>query len=199
MSGASAPEDIFLSQTEQWRTIPGYEGKYEVSDAGRIRSLRNRGPNWDIARPEPLMRVLSKNKKSGYIDVSLCDQNAHMKRVLVHRLVLIAFVGPCPPGHQASHLNGERTDNRLENLAWELVPANNLRKHEHGTMVGTKSHAILTRDEVIVIRERFAAGERGMDLAKEYGLSRPTISDIVHGTTWRDVGGPISKRDARRR
>lgn len=86
---------------ETWRRVPGITG-YLVSDAGRVMSTRREQVR--ILRPGRL--------RKGYLGVNLG------RSYRVHRLVLEAFVGPCPEGQEARHLNGDPADNRLENLAW---------------------------------------------------------------------------------
>jgi hypothetical protein len=103
--------------SERWAVIPGSNGDYEVSDLGRVRSWRRRGGR----RAEPRLRSL--NNVGGYRQVEL--QGAGLWTI--HRLVLTAFVGPCPPGCEASHINGDRADNRLANLVWE-THAENMRR-----------------------------------------------------------------------
>src|SRR4051794_38956740 len=96
-------------QKETWKSIAGYEGHYEVSSLGRIRTFRN-----GRARlADPLIKK-SQVVNSGYETVLLRST----KRRLVHHLVLEAFVGQRPNGCEAAHLNGDRLDNRLENLIW---------------------------------------------------------------------------------
>ncbi len=126
---------------EQWRPIPSHEGFYEVSDLGRIRSLdrivqrRNNSP----------MRVkgkliLTHQNKSGHHDVHLGDR----ARGLLHRFVLEAFVGRCPDGMEACHINDNPSDNRLVNLRWDTRDANmrdrliNGRQHHNGSKTHCK-------------------------------------------------------------
>jgi hypothetical protein len=102
---------------EQWRPIPGFEGSYEVSDLGRVRSVDRfvatrrgtRSAPGRILRPHP--------DRYGRPWVSLCI-GGERKIGRIHRLVLEAFVGPCPPGMFALHADDDRTNNRLANLRW---------------------------------------------------------------------------------
>lgn len=103
-------------ELEQWKDIKGYEGKYQASDQGRIMSLNRtiincRGRNQIIKE-----RVLKpENVFDGYERVCLC-RNGKQKHFRVATLVYEAFNGPVPEGKELDHINGERTDNRLENL-----------------------------------------------------------------------------------
>lgn len=94
---------------EEWRPVVGYEGYYEVSDQGRVRSLHCGRYRHGY--------VLTLGRRNGYCFVALCRDGIGKKRP-VHQLVLEAFVGPKPQGQQTRHLNSVRHDNRVENLAW---------------------------------------------------------------------------------
>jgi NUMOD4 motif/HNH endonuclease len=100
---------------EEWRAVVGYEGFYEVSSRGRIRSLpRGKRPG--------RMRKLNR-RKDGYLDIQLRVNNI-ISNQLVHRLVAAAFCPRQPHETIARHLNDERTDNRAENLAWGTLSDN---------------------------------------------------------------------------
>jgi len=128
---------------ETWRPILGYEGSYEVSDLGSVRSLP-RIVQDKAARPHPVSgRVLTLAWKgpSRYAAVQLC-QAGETHQVYVHRLVLEAFAGPRPfPDAVARHLNGNHLDNRAMNLAWGTQQENIADKFRHGTDHNTnKTH-----------------------------------------------------------
>lgn len=92
--------------TEQWRPIPGYEGRYDVSDQGRVRSHHFGG------------RILQlRPNQQGYLTVELWAGNRG-KRQRVHVLVALAFLGPRPDGMEVRHLNDVKDDARLANLAY---------------------------------------------------------------------------------
>lgn len=120
-------------EQECWRAVPGYQGFYEVSDAGRIRSLerRVRGPRGSTQRC-PGVFLSDKPDHYGYHYVDL-SRDRRRRRVGVHILVLEAFVGPCPPGMECLHGNGNSMDNRLCNLSWGTHGENNLDQVRHGT------------------------------------------------------------------
>ena len=101
---------------EEWRSVSGYPD-YEVSDQGRVRSFRRN-------RQGQVLRV--NRITNGYLQVNLYIGSGKGSRKLVHRLVLEAFVGPKPSGHEACHNDGDQTNNRLTNLRWD-TPKNNAR------------------------------------------------------------------------
>lgn len=111
------------ARPEKWAPVPGYEGDYEVSDQGKVRSYVRRGGPRMIAP-----RLVGPAGKQ-YHAVTLRGG----KQVRVHRLVLAAFIGPCPEGLQGCHNNGDKLDNRLVNLRWDTPGANNRDKRVHGT------------------------------------------------------------------
>lgn len=114
---------------ETWKPVPGYEGKYEVSDLGRVRSLDRRDA---IGRPIR-GRVLKAGVSSrGYEHVSLSDGRRALTRA-VHTMVLEAFRGPRPPGAEACHGEGGARDNRLANLRWDSHSENMIDRSRHGT------------------------------------------------------------------
>lgn len=105
---------------EQWRPIAGYEGLYEISDQGRVKSLR-------FGR-ERILNPRSGNGAAGHLAVTLPGRKNHY----VHRMVAEAFLGPCPvEGHIVCHKNGNAGDNRAENLYWGSRKENVLDTWKH--------------------------------------------------------------------
>ena len=105
---------------EVWKLVPEYDGKYEVSDQGRVRSFR-RYPQGIILRPGRM--------PGGHLSVALGRGNSQC----VHKLVLLTFVGVAPDKHECRHLNGDPADNRLENLCWGTRSENIKDAVRHGT------------------------------------------------------------------
>lgn len=120
--------------TEIWKAIPTYEGMYEVSNYGRVRSLDR-----DVVCFGKVKGAYTSRKKGrllrpgpsnfGHLSVVLGRRNTRM----VHELVLTAFVGPRPAHCECRHLNGDPADNRLENLRWGTRSENILDAVKHGT------------------------------------------------------------------
>lgn len=177
-------------KARRWRPIVGYEGYYEVSDDGQVRSLWKRvGPSAHLTK-QPV-RVLNPGLSAGYVTVSLHrDGKRATKRI--HVLVLEAFRGPRPDGFDASHLNGDRSDNRIENLIWESRRANLQRQRGHGTApIGAQAPtAKLDEPAVQQIRRRLLRGESHSSVAKRFGVSRPHISGIASNRYWKSLPWP---------
>lgn len=119
----------------EWRPVVGYEGRYEVSDEGSVRSV----DRWVTYTGGKLGakhlhhgRVLKTDERNGYAMVPL-SSNSKSQATFVHRLVLEAFVGPRPDGMQACHNDGNRRNNTVANLRWDTASNNVQDCLRHGT------------------------------------------------------------------
>lgn len=117
---------------ETWLPVVGYEGLYEVSDLGRLRSLARTVSRKDGRRVAVRQRLKSLSPGfGGYVDASLWRNNSD-RRVRVHTLVLEAFVGPPPPGMECRHIDGNPSNNCLTNLQWGTSSENKWDRVRHG-------------------------------------------------------------------
>lgn len=118
---------------EIWKTVPGYQGYYEVSDQGNVRSLDrvvgHKLYGRQVLKGQPLR---AGDTGDGHLKVSFSKDGIE-KSYFVHRLVLETFVGPCPEGMEACHENGQPADNRLANLSWGTKSKNMRDIVRHGT------------------------------------------------------------------
>lgn len=120
---------------EQWRDIPDFEGLYQVSDRGRVRSLDSVRPHaWSGTKTyKGCVLSPSRNKRDDYLRVHLYPLGGQKSTEwLVHRLVLTCFVGPCPESLEAAHEDGNKRNNFVENLTWKTRSANEHDKVRHG-------------------------------------------------------------------
>lgn len=174
--------------TETWKAVPGFEGLYEVSDMGRVRSLDR-----DVHIPHPTKphsrrapgRVLQLQRHpQGYIQVRF-NNTSH----LVHRLVAAAFHGPVGEGLEVAHLNGQRTDNRAANLALVRHRENLSHMLLHDTrLFGSRNPgAVLTEKEVAEIRSRRTRGETYKQIARDFSVTKQTVGKIARGERWTRV------------
>lgn len=112
---------VILMTNEVWKPVKGYEGLYEVSDLGNIRSLdrevevSNGRTAW--VRKYPGKEIAKTPQVGGYLRTRLSIKGKS-STPLIHRVVLEAFVGECPEGMETRHLDGDPTNNRLSNLTW---------------------------------------------------------------------------------
>lgn len=173
---------------ERWTHVVGYEGLYEISSRGRIRSRRRLGTAGGIIRP-----YLAGLPRRKYLRVVL-HKDGKRHDCNVSRLVLASFKEPCPREKtDACHKNDDQFDNRLENLYWgtrteNLADAkrNKRLRPRIGPQVGI---AKLSESDVRKIMEMRAAGHRQVDVAAEFGVSQATISGIECGIVWPQVTG----------
>lgn len=159
---------------EKWAEVPGMGGAYEVSDCGRVRSKLTGKLR------KPFVR-----KDSGYAAIHLT--NGRLKRCfMIHSLVLMAHVGPRPERCVCRHLNGNRGDNRISNLAWGTHIQNSADARSHGkTIAGVKNpKAKLTIADVSEIRKSRLPYTV---LARSLGVVPRTISNVKRGATWQEV------------
>ena len=124
--------DLQLSK-EEWRSVVGYEGHYEVSNRGNLRSLDRVVTYKNGVKRTHKGKALKLGKhKFGYSKVEL-HKNGKISHTNVHRLVLEAFSGPCPDGMEACHNDGDPTNNTIENLRWGTRSENRQDAVRHGT------------------------------------------------------------------
>ena len=145
--------------------------------------VREDGTVWSTRLPGAprLLRGKAPTKTLAYRRVSL----GQAREVTVHRLVAEAFLGPCPDGHEVRHLNGDKLDNRICNLAYGPRSQNVLDTYIHrrgvGRNHGPRHHwAKLTTDQVEAIRERRSRGEVLASLSREFGVCQSAISMIAN-------------------
>lgn len=172
--------------SEQWRNIPGYEGEYAISDLGRIKRLKDSANNsWKADRI-----LAPRAMENGYLRIMLC-KNAAREEFLIHRLVLTVFRGGAPFSNaQVNHLNGDKKDNRPENLEW-VTQSQNI-KHAYDVLGhkarGVSNHSThLTEEDIRQIRALRQAGTRSIVLARQFNISPRAIRDIVNRRTWAHV------------
>ena len=154
---------------EVWKAVPGYEGRYEVSDLGQVKVLAH-----SVLRKETDTRkpyVLPEKILSQYTTPS-GHKTVHIARewIYVHRVVLLAFVGPASDYSlgrvEARHLNGKPADNSLTNLAWGTVKENRADRRRLG------EKAKLTREQAQALCADIAQGMLLKDAAAKYGIGR---------------------------
>lgn len=122
-----------MSKSERWRDVAGWEGYYQVSDLGRVRSLTRTITLQDGKSRTYKGKLLKPGtNRLGYPLVALSRPGKTIT-AKVHRLVLLAFVGDNKPGEEACHNNGDRSDARLVNLRWDNHSGNMYDRRAHGT------------------------------------------------------------------
>ena len=171
------------AESIEWRSIPDWPA-YEASSDGRIRRVR---PSTG-AVPGRVLRPLL-NKKTGYVSVCLCE-HARSKRVDVHRLVALAFHDRPPSArHLVAHNDGNRTNNKSNNLRWATQAENAGDCRVHGTaLIGSKNPSTcITEIDVRAIRRMKAAGIPSPVIAAGYGLHKRSVFRILAKSSWGHV------------
>lgn len=175
---------------EKWKAVLGFEGFYEVSDCGHVRSvdrIRRFVRGGRVVKARHRGRVLLPGlDTSGYFMVNLYDDERR-KCALVHRLVLSAFDRPPEPGEEGRHLDGVRTNNVLSNLAWGTAADNTADKMRHGTawvpLGEAHGRSKLAAKDVRAIRA-VGGTETQAALARQFGISQAYVGRLLQHKTW---------------
>ncbi len=174
---------------EVWKDIVDYEGSYQVSNLGRIKSLYRKVRHKNNSLRTLKERILKPGKTTkGYMQVML-HKDGKGKQSKVHRVVAIAFIKNTESKPQVNHINGIKTDNHVDNLEWCTQSENMVHSIENGLkdykfMTGENNmNTHLSFKDVSEIRKsnKCVAG-----LAKEYNVSKPTIRSIIQNKTWKE-------------
>jgi hypothetical protein len=179
--------DYQFNTPEVWKAIPDFPG-YEVSDQGRVRSYWTHPANGPSHLSDNPQKILKQRTHTGRWIIQLVkDGHKHCQRV--HRLVLAAFIGPCPVSMECCHNDGNGFNNILTNLRWDTRRNNHKDKIKHGTHPeGEKNNlAKLSGNQVIEIRSLAEQGIFHKDIAERFGVARPTISKIVGRKRWTHI------------
>lgn len=176
-------------QYEIWKDIEGYNGLYQVSNLGRIKSFHKVTERIKSLVPD----------KDGYSTVCLCLKGIY-RQTKVHRLVAIYFISNPENKPQVNHKNGIKTDNKVENLEWNTQSENS--KHAYRTGLSSESlkrnrvayireqngNAILNSLQVSEIRSKYKKYVySARKLALEYNVSKSCITHIINNTSWKQL------------
>lgn len=170
------------------KSIPNFPD-YCITKDGRVWSIPRNGTKGGWLK----LRV----RKHGYLEAFLRRNNERFYKT-VHRLVLETYIGPCPVGMESRHLNGNRLDNRLENLVWGTPSENTFdairhRTHRSVHQNGEKNlMAKLTEEKVEVILYLYKIAKFSLaDLAWQFDVTPSNIWSICTGKTWNHLYAQI--------
>lgn len=178
---------------EEWRAVVGWEGFYEVSNLGRVRSL----PRMTVRNGHALTvkgGILSANIACGYPNLSL-RVNGRYQTATIHRLVGFAFV-PNPHGYlEINHIDGNKANARADNLEWCTRQHNNKHAWRTGLHQVSQNQVKgadlwsnkLTEDQVRSIRKERSEGVRASLLGRKYDVSAMQIARICKRESWKHV------------
>ena len=172
-----------------YKDIPNYEGVYQVSNTGIVRRLRhwvaNKGLKNATGYFVPEVMLKPQTDSHGYYRVSL-SKGGVVKNFNIHTLVLLAFAGERPTGMEIRHLNSNKLDNRLENLAYGTKSENMQDAVKCGTLVFSRSK--LTQEEVMAIAKDT---RNNREIAKAFGCHVGTVQAIKTGKSFKGFTGHI--------
>lgn len=163
---------------EIWKPVPGYEGIYLASNLGRVMRTAP-------AKGTQIGRILAPYvTEFGYGQISLRDKDGNSRRVFVHTVVMAAFNGHCPIGKEVNHIDGDKLNNKLENLEYlsrsehmrHSIDVLGLYKHKRAS----GKRPIIPDRDVIEIRRLHSTGEFSqMKLSRMFGCSQSSIGRII--------------------
>ena len=179
------------------KDITGYEGRYAVTKDGRVWSHRKETPvgkNGGVRIDGNKWLALSpSNRGKGYYRVALSDFAGARKMLSVHRLVALTYI-PNPDSLPfINHINGNTTDNRVENLEWCDAKGNTVHAHANGwirmpNQRGEKnSQAKIGIADVKRIKQLSAGGLGDTAISRKLNLSRSIVKGVTKGKTWEDA------------
>lgn len=189
--GRSAPPHVCalrhgdgaVKEAEEWKCVVGWEGYYEVSSLGRVRSVIRRGEHINRSYGGKEVKPILGSRR--YLVVNL-TASGRRSQVFLHKIVAEAFIGSRPDGFVACHCDGDRMNNVPSNLRWDSQKSNIADKFDHGTWQYGEAigNSKLTDADVMTIRK---SGMRICEVVRMYGISKTNAARVVHGETWRHV------------
>jgi len=166
---------------EIWKDIPDYEGLYQASNLGKIKSLIN----------NKILKPIIDNKKYRYV---FLYNHGKSKKYRVHRIILITFISNCPEGMECRHLDGNPENNKLENLKWGTSKENSKDRKIHGNWSNGNRQGSrnpmskLNEIQVKIIKYLLKTNIlKQKEIAKVFGVKDTIISQIKHNKRWRSI------------
>lgn len=175
---------------EIWKTIPSYEGYYQVSNKGRVRSIDRKAKNRSGFRLVKSKIIKPTNNGTGYLIVGLSKESKRCN-FLIHRLVALCFIDKPVDKNIINHINGIKTDNRVSNLEWCNQMENIRHSIENGLInqLGSNHHSSkLTESDVLKIRKLYdLKSHTYSSISNIYGISIENVRNIIKRITWKHL------------
>lgn len=166
---------------EIWKDIEGFEGLYQVSNKGRVKSFHG---------SKELIRKPLTNKK-GYKSLALTRKPAIRINYTIHRLVAEYFIPNPENKREVNHKDGNPSNNNVENLEWATSSENTMHSYENGLQGRGENFysAKLTENEAIEIINAYRLGVFSQSMiAEAYGISKSSVKDLLAGRNWAHLG-----------
>ncbi len=167
-------------RNEIWKDIAGYEGLYQISNTGKVKSLAFTKFWGGKPNPTDIILVQRQNPR-GYLYVTLC-KNLIGKSMRIHRLVIEAFIPNTLNKPTANHIDGNCLNNNVENLEWATFSENTLHAHRIG-LASNKSGTEATKRKVIDVITKLTYPSV-TDAAEAIGMKRNTLNKMLCGTNF---------------
>ena len=185
----NAKSGLFIM--EIWKDIKGYEGYYQVSNYGKIKSLERFRENGFGGYIHKERILKSQTGCNGYEFINLSKKGI-VKHLCIHRFVAIAFIPNPEDKPCTNHKNGIRTDNRLSNLEWATYSENAIHgiKRNGNWIVKGEKHpkAFFKNSDILKIRHLYKSKKmRKCEIAKKYNTNQSTIHSIIIRKSWKHI------------
>jgi len=175
---------------EEWRDIKGYEGLYQVSNKGRVKSLDRTIVDSRGRIIQHKGRILKPVDSNGYFVVGLYI-NKKMKQFKVHRLIMQTFIPNPENKPEVNHKDGIKHNNNIKNLEWNTSKEN----VNHGLKIGLIKRKFgvdhyktkLKDKDIVEIYDMYKNGRLISDIANKYKMAISSIELILYGTNWKHL------------
>lgn len=162
-----------------WKQVVGYEGRYEVSDDGVVRSVARVACN---GRSVPAKLLTPCTNNPGFYPRVTLFVDGQRRKLKVADLVAAAFIGPKPSGSETCHNDGNPSNSHWRNLRYDTPKGNQADRKKHGTD-RHRSHVLTARQ----VEEIKSSSLSGLALARKFGVSQGAVSHIRTGRNWGHV------------
>lgn len=172
---------------EIWKPIKNYEGFYEVSNLGRVKSLQRGVPykRWGDSLKTIQTKILSQKKSTALYEQVVLSKNGAKKDYLTHRLVAETFIPNPENKPEVNHIDGNKKNNSLKNLEWVTRIENKEHARINNLVACCEAHGMskYPREVINKVYQEYASGKKQNQIARETGISTTHVNRIVNKKT----------------
>lgn len=182
---------------EIWKDVVGFENIYLISNLGNVKSLARKvakiQPNGDIYIHQIKDHILKGEiGKDGYKKVLLGNGINYKKHFFIHRLIAEAFISKVEGKNIINHIDGNKANNKINNLEWCTYSENNKHAYDTGLNPKGENHGMnkFSKKTILEIRKIYVNGSRefgSRSLARKFKMSKTNVLHIVNNKIWKDV------------